>query len=163
MQIPYWDIYLQITYLEYVKHSWNSTRKPKAQWKNQRRLEWTLCKGDLRMANTHLMKFSPSWGSREMPVKATTKWPCTRLRKAVVEARKCECRRALWHHGAHTWLLGIQRGAVTLENCFPVSYKIKHTLSRWPRAPIPGYSPLEEWKLIFTPKPAHKCLWPLSP
>lgn len=95
MQITYRNIYLQISYPAHVKDSSNSVRRQKAQLRHRRRLEQTLRKEDVWMAKTHMMEilsvFRHLW---EMPRKATRKWRCVRLRKAVTETGEWERGRA---------------------------------------------------------------------
>lgn len=150
MQIAYQNIYLQITYPEYVTDSWNSVRKQKAQLRNQWRLEQTLCKEDIWEANAHVMRFFSVFRHQGNAKENHN--------ETVPQMSKKGCNRA-WTAAAQESVRQNESSHMTFRsttwyghsgNYFSVSYQMTLGSHCW-------VFTLEERKLIFIPKPGHTC------
>lgn len=131
-----WDVcdaYFQRIHLEYIRNTCKSIWKRQPKRKVETDLNRHLTKGDIRMANKHVNRYSPLLVIKEMRIKATTLCRHRRWR------RKHQMLVRIWSTQTHTASRGYKSGEPLRK--IGRLYYLKHTCLLWPGNSPPKYIP----------------------
>ena len=103
-----------------------------------------LRKEYIEMANKRTKRCSKSFAIRENILKTTVWYHCSSIKMVKIQQNKTTWQHLLlvkmWNkRNSHSLLMGMQNGAVTLENSSAVYYKAKYSLPLWLNNHIPRY------------------------